>query len=109
MRRGPAWAPAKAAGLTRIGLPVVEVVRCVVRFAEFGVAEMSLSSYLLSLPSGVPFAALPAFPSRMARLVASKPIVKARNEKRRTLPDRPSVRPNCRLTATAGICQNAAV
>jgi 4,5-dihydroxyphthalate decarboxylase len=53
--------------LTCIGLPVEEVFYRMLRFREFDAAELSLSSYLLSLQRDAPFAAIPAFPSRMFR------------------------------------------
>jgi 4,5-dihydroxyphthalate decarboxylase len=53
--------------LTCIGLPVEEVFHRMARFAEFDAAELSLSSYVLSLRLGAPFIAVPAFPSRMFR------------------------------------------
>jgi 4,5-dihydroxyphthalate decarboxylase len=59
--------PVEGASLTCIGLPVEEVFHRMVRFAEFGAAELSLSSYVLSLQLGKPFIAVPAFPSRMFR------------------------------------------
>ncbi|MGO1768452.1 MAG: hypothetical protein ACTHZX_00750 [Microbacterium sp.] len=37
------------------------------RFEEFDIAEMSLSSYVLSLSRGAPFVAVPVFPSRAFR------------------------------------------
>ncbi len=53
--------------LTCLGLPVEEVFHRMARFAEFDAAEMSLSSYVVSLDQGRPFVAVPAFPSRMFR------------------------------------------
>jgi 4,5-dihydroxyphthalate decarboxylase len=53
--------------LTCLGLPVEEVFHRMVRYAEFDAAELSLSSYVLSLQQGAPFVAVPAFPSRMFR------------------------------------------
>jgi 4,5-dihydroxyphthalate decarboxylase len=53
--------------LTCIGLPVEEVFHRMARFAEFDAAELSLSSYVISLRLGQPFIAVPAFPSRMFR------------------------------------------
>jgi 4,5-dihydroxyphthalate decarboxylase len=53
--------------LTCIGLPVEEVFHRMARFAEFDAAELSLSSYVISLQMGKPFIAVPAFPSRMFR------------------------------------------
>jgi 4,5-dihydroxyphthalate decarboxylase len=60
-------APVEGVSLTCIGLPVEEVFHRMVRFAEFDAAELSLSSYVLSLQMGNPFIAVPAFPSRMFR------------------------------------------
>jgi 4,5-dihydroxyphthalate decarboxylase len=57
----------EGASLTCIGLPVEEVFHRMARFAEFDAAELSLSSYVLSLQMGAPFIAVPAFPSRMFR------------------------------------------
>ena len=59
--------PVEGVSLTCIGLPVEEVFHRMVRFAEFDAAELSLSSYVLSLQMGNPFIAVPAFPSRMFR------------------------------------------
>jgi 4,5-dihydroxyphthalate decarboxylase len=59
--------PVEGVSLTCIGLPVEEVFHRMVRFAEFDAAELSLSSYVLSLQMGAPFIAVPAFPSRMFR------------------------------------------
>ena len=53
--------------LTCLGLPVEEVFHRMIRYAEFDAAELSLSSYVLSLEQGAPFVAVPAFPSRMFR------------------------------------------
>jgi 4,5-dihydroxyphthalate decarboxylase len=53
--------------LACLGLPVEEVFHRMVRFREFDAAELSLSSYVLSLQLGKPFIAVPAFPSRMFR------------------------------------------
>jgi 4,5-dihydroxyphthalate decarboxylase len=53
--------------LTCIGLPVEEVFHRMARFAEFDAAELSLSSYVVSLQMGKPFIAVPAFPSRLFR------------------------------------------
>jgi 4,5-dihydroxyphthalate decarboxylase len=61
----------RAAGidLTYLQLPVEETFFRMLRFREFDVAEMSLSSYLLSLDEKGqgPFVALPVFPSRAFR------------------------------------------
>jgi len=59
--------PVEGVSLTCIGLPVEEVFHRMVRHAEFDAAELSLSSYVLSLQQGAPFLAVPAFPSRMFR------------------------------------------
>ena len=59
--------PVEGTSLTCIGLPVEEVFHRMARFAEFDAAELSLSSYVLSLQLGAPFIAVPAFPSRMFR------------------------------------------
>jgi 4,5-dihydroxyphthalate decarboxylase len=55
--------------LTTLRLPVEEIFFRMARFKEFDAAEMSLSSYLLTLDEhGVgPFVALPVFPSRAFR------------------------------------------
>jgi hypothetical protein len=57
--------------LTYLRLPVEETFFRMMRHQEFEVAEMSLSSYVLSLraddPGGSPFVALPVFTSRMFR------------------------------------------
>jgi len=59
--------PVEGVSLTCIGLAVEEVFHRMVRHAEFDAAELSLSSYVLSLQQGAPFLAVPAFPSRMFR------------------------------------------
>lgn len=53
--------------LTYLSLPVEETFFRMLRYHEFEAAEMSLSSYLLSLSGDAPFIALPVFPSRMFR------------------------------------------
>jgi 4,5-dihydroxyphthalate decarboxylase len=56
--------------LTYLRLPVEETFFRMMRHREFEVAEMSLSSYVLSLGNGTgpsPFVALPVFTSRMFR------------------------------------------
>lgn len=53
--------------LTYLGLPVEEIFYRMARYREFDVAEMSLSSYTLSLENGAPFVAIPVFPSRAFR------------------------------------------
>ena len=53
--------------LTYLGLPVEEIFYRMARYQEFDAAEMSLSSYTLSLEHGAPFVAIPVFPSRAFR------------------------------------------
>ena len=53
--------------LTFLALPVEETFFRMTRHREFDVAEMSLSSYLISLDQGAPFVAIPAFVSRAFR------------------------------------------
>jgi 4,5-dihydroxyphthalate decarboxylase len=53
--------------LTYLDLPVEETFFRMARFAEFDLAELSLSSYVISLERDAPFIAIPAFPSRMFR------------------------------------------
>lgn len=53
--------------LTYLDLPVEETFFRMVRFAEFDLAELSLSSYVISLDRDAPFIAVPVFPSRMFR------------------------------------------
>jgi 4,5-dihydroxyphthalate decarboxylase len=54
--------------LTYLALPVEETFYRMVRYREFDVAELSLSSYLLSLESPErPFVAIPVYPSRSFR------------------------------------------
>ncbi|MCD1268476.1 ABC transporter substrate-binding protein [Microbacterium sp. MEC084] len=50
-----------------LDLPVEETFFSMARFREFDIAEMSLSSYTLSLSRGAPFVAIPVFPSRAFR------------------------------------------
>jgi 4,5-dihydroxyphthalate decarboxylase len=59
--------PVEGVSLTCIGLPVEEIFHRMARFAEFDAAELSLSSYVISLQLGKPFIAVPVFPSRMFR------------------------------------------
>jgi 4,5-dihydroxyphthalate decarboxylase len=60
--------PVDGIELTCMGLPVEEVFFRMLRHREFDVAEMSLSSYVLSLFSEPPpFIAIPLFPSRVFR------------------------------------------
>ncbi|WP_319456931.1 MULTISPECIES: ABC transporter substrate-binding protein [unclassified Mycobacterium] len=49
-----------------LSLPVEETFYRMLRFREFDAAELSLSSYVLTLPDG-PFVAIPVFPSRAFR------------------------------------------
>lgn len=53
--------------LTYLNLPVEETFFRMARFREFDAAEMSLSSYVLSLGQDAPFIAIPVFPSRSFR------------------------------------------
>jgi 4,5-dihydroxyphthalate decarboxylase len=54
--------------LTYLALPPEETFFRMLRYAEFDAAEMSLSSYVLSLfADEPPFVAIPAFPSRVFR------------------------------------------
>jgi hypothetical protein len=53
--------------LTWLALPVEETFFRMTRYREFDAAEMSLSSYLISLEAGAPFVAIPAFVSRAFR------------------------------------------
>jgi 4,5-dihydroxyphthalate decarboxylase len=53
--------------LTYLNLPVEETFFRMMRYQEFDVAEMSLSSYVLSLSRGAPATAIPVFPSRSFR------------------------------------------
>jgi 4,5-dihydroxyphthalate decarboxylase len=53
--------------LTYLSLPVEETFFRMMRHREFDVAEMSLSSYVLSLSRGAPTVAIPVFPSRAFR------------------------------------------
>jgi 4,5-dihydroxyphthalate decarboxylase len=53
--------------LTYLDLPVEETFFRMARFGEFDLAELSLSSYVISLERDAPFIAIPAFPSRMFR------------------------------------------
>ena len=48
-------------------LPVEETFFRMLRYREFDAAEMSLSSYTVSLLRDAPFIAIPVFPSRMFR------------------------------------------
>lgn len=54
--------------LSCVDLPVEEIFFRMARFQEFDAAEMSLSSYVISLASDpTPFVAIPVFPSRTFR------------------------------------------
>jgi 4,5-dihydroxyphthalate decarboxylase len=53
--------------LTYLSLPVEEIFFRMARFREFDAAELSLSSYVVSLDQGSPFTAIPVFPSRSFR------------------------------------------
>lgn len=53
--------------LTYLNLPVEETFFRMSRFREFDAAEMSLSSYVISLCRDGPFTAIPVFPSRSFR------------------------------------------
>jgi 4,5-dihydroxyphthalate decarboxylase len=53
--------------LTYLALPVEETFFRMARYQEFDAAEMSLSSYVLSLGAQAPFVAIPVFPSRAFR------------------------------------------
>jgi 4,5-dihydroxyphthalate decarboxylase len=53
--------------LTWLALPVEETFFRMVRHREFDAAEMSLSTYVISLDRDAPFVAIPAFPSRAFR------------------------------------------
>jgi 4,5-dihydroxyphthalate decarboxylase len=53
--------------LNYIVLPVEETFFRMAKYQEFDVAEMSLSSYVVSLGGAAPFVALPVFPSRSFR------------------------------------------
>src|ERR1700733_5565611 len=60
--------PVDGIDLTYINLPVEETFFRMIRHREFDVAEMSLSSYLLSrFTDSKPFVAIPVFPSRSFR------------------------------------------
>jgi 4,5-dihydroxyphthalate decarboxylase len=53
--------------LTYLSLPVEETFFRMMRYREFDAAEMSLSSYVISLCQDAPFVAIPVFPSRAFR------------------------------------------
>ena len=58
--------PARGLDITFLPLPIEETFFRMARFREFDAAEMSLSTYVLTLPDG-PFVAIPVFPSRVFR------------------------------------------
>jgi 4,5-dihydroxyphthalate decarboxylase len=53
--------------LTYLNLPVEETFFRMARYREFDAAELSLSSYVISLGQDAPFVAIPVFPSRAFR------------------------------------------
>ena len=53
--------------LNFLDLPVEETFFRMLKFGEFDIAELSLSSYVLTLDQGAPFVAVPVFPSRAFR------------------------------------------
>jgi len=53
--------------LTYLNLPVEETFFRMARYREFDAAELSLSSYVISLCQDAPFIAIPVFPSRSFR------------------------------------------
>lgn len=55
------------AELNFLDLPVEETFFRMLKFREFDIAEMSLSTYVLTLAEGAPFVAVPVFPSRAFR------------------------------------------
>ncbi|RBM23426.1 4,5-dihydroxyphthalate decarboxylase [Prauserella sp. PE36] len=55
------------AELNFLDLPVEETFFRMLRFGEFDIAELSLSTYVLTLSQGAPFVAVPVFPSRAFR------------------------------------------
>jgi len=57
----------KGVDLTVLDLPVEETFFRMVSHEEFDVAELSLSTYVLTLSRGDPFVAIPVFPSRAFR------------------------------------------
>jgi 4,5-dihydroxyphthalate decarboxylase len=57
----------EGADLTVLALGPEEIFFRMVRFGEFDVAELSLSTYLLTVQQGAPFVAIPVFPSRAFR------------------------------------------
>lgn len=59
--------PLGGAELNFLDLPVEETFLRMVKFGEFDIAELSLSTYVLTLAEGAPFVAVPVFPSRAFR------------------------------------------
>ncbi|MCH6160868.1 ABC transporter substrate-binding protein [Streptomyces marispadix] len=59
--------PIGGAELNFLDLPVEETFFRMLKFGEFDIAEMSLSTYVLTLAEGSPFVAVPVFPSRAFR------------------------------------------
>jgi len=57
----------EGADLTVLGLGPEEIFFRMVRFEEFDVAELSLSTYVLTAQRDAPFVAIPVFPSRAFR------------------------------------------
>jgi 4,5-dihydroxyphthalate decarboxylase len=57
----------EGADLTVLPLGPEEIFFRMVRFGEFDVAELSLSTYVLTVQQGAPFVAIPVFPSRAFR------------------------------------------
>jgi len=59
--------PVAGARLNFLDLPVEETFFRMLKFGEFDIAELSLSSYVLTLGPDAPFVAVPVFPSRAFR------------------------------------------
>src|SRR5262249_58270324 len=57
----------EGADLTMLALGPEEIFFRMVRFEEFDVAELSLSTYVLTAQRAAPFVAIPVFPSRPFR------------------------------------------
>lgn len=57
----------RGARLNFLDLPVEETFFRMLTFGEFDIAELSLSSYVLTLDADCPFVAVPVFPSRAFR------------------------------------------
>ncbi|MGY1822806.1 hypothetical protein [Geodermatophilus sp. SYSU D00079] len=55
------------AELNFLDLPVEETFFRMLKFGEFDIAELSLSSYVMTLSRGAPYVAVPVFPSRAFR------------------------------------------